>query len=109
MQCKFCFTELIQDQFGLYCPDESCISIDGSNRDVQEGWNRIENNLCLICGEKETHSAKIIEVGTRQVNVSYCAKHLFDNLGEPNYPLNHDVNDFEEEFVFRNNYSFVDE
>lgn len=29
MKCRGCFTELRKDQFGIYCPNESCSSIDG--------------------------------------------------------------------------------
>lgn len=96
MQCKFCFTELIQDQFGVYCPDETCISIDGRNRDAQEGWNRIENNLCLICGSKEIHHKKVVETATKHFKVSYCHKHASSAA-----KLVEDNVDIDDEFVWK--------
>lgn len=51
MNCKVCQTQLVQDSFGLFCPNENCGSIDGEYKYTEEHKTRITNRRCYACNK----------------------------------------------------------
>lgn len=56
MKCYYCEIELIEDSFGVYCPNEKCHSIDGKTRPkethkINNYWSYLDDNDLwdLIC------------------------------------------------------------